>query len=362
MSMKMLTAAAWPMPRLRWSPAALRPRAGLVEKASAAVAILMLAATAAGPVLEQVAEPERTAQDAPIPAVGADPAAMSAGKETIVHAYVSQPFYLRSDLHLTRPNGTDMILKKLGWDGDALSPPIDGGARVVTWTGPFGTMVDFLHNKAVARLGVGAHGRKKPNGIIDEIATTGLLRGHAAPDKLKLTDMFERLEFTHGHNVLLYNGLMRLAGLSWGGARPYVGIGGGIAMPHVEVIFTGEKDKPWTSEYQLGGPAAQAIAGLEFRTGRVSYFVEYKLSWAWLTGAITGDHSLSWKNTPLATYLPKWMAEALVGFWELPGDMLRQNKRWRTGEEPKEGRFSTTLTANQLAAGVGYVWPRATSR
>ena len=149
-------------------------------------------------------------------------------------------------------------------------------------------MVDFLHNKAVARLGVGAHGRKKANGLIDEVETTGLLQGHPAPARLKLTDLFERLEFTHGHNVLLYNGLMRLGGLGWRGIRPYAGIGAGIAVPHVEVIFTGEKEKPWTNEYQFAGPAAQAVAGLEFRTGRVSYFLEYKLSWASISAAITG--------------------------------------------------------------------------
>ena len=354
--MKHLTVAAWPI-RAKFPALKVQP----LDKITATCAIVMLAAIAAAPVFEQVAEPERSIAETRAPAGASEPMTITAGKETIVSGYVSQPFYLRADLKLDRPDGTDITLKKLGWDGDALSPPIDGGGRVVTWTGPFGAMVDFLHNKAVARLGVGAHGRKKANGLIDEVETTGLLRGHPAPARLKLTDLFERLEFTHGHNVLLYNGLVRLGGLGWRGIRPYAGIGAGIAVPHVEVIFTGEKEKPWTNEYQFAGPAAQAFAGLEFRTGRVSYFLEYKLSWASISAAITGGHSVSWKQTALAVYLPKWMAEALVGLWELPGDLWRQNTRWRTGEQPKDGRFGTTLTANQIAAGVGYVWPRTTA-
>ena len=167
------------------------------------------------------------------------------GRETIAAGYAGAPFYHRSDLTLRQPNGTDMTLKRLGWDGDALYFPIDGGARVVRWNGSLGWMVDFMHNKAIARLGKGAHGREIKNGVVDHVETHGTLKGKPAPSPLRLTDLFNRLEFTHGHNTLMLTGLVRLMATSR--IRPYVGIGVGAAVPHVEVRFAGERR--WTNQY-----------------------------------------------------------------------------------------------------------------
>ena len=83
-------------------------------------------------------------------------------RETVVSAYAGPPWYYRSDVDLSRNYKTELSLKRLGWDGDALYFPIDGGARVVRWSGSFGTMIDFLHNKAVSRLGRGKSGRGGP--------------------------------------------------------------------------------------------------------------------------------------------------------------------------------------------------------
>lgn len=280
---------------------------------------------------DDAAAPEGTASSA-----GRAPAtarSQFAERETVVSFYVSQPFYNRSDVDMQRSDGTDIKLKQMGWDGDALMPPIDGGVRSMHWYGSTGFMIDFLHNKAVSRLGKGAHGRKIKNGVIEEVETQGTLKGQPAPTKLKLTDMFDRFEFTHGHNVLLLNGIVRFAGLS-PRIRPYAGLGAGFALPHVEVWFKGEKLENRTNEYQYAGSAAQAFAGLELRVGRMSYFIEYKLSWASIAGALTGEES--WKN------------------FNLPGDLLRQLMRWWRGEKAAYGNFSTTLTAHQVAGGVGF--------
>jgi hypothetical protein len=270
-------------------------------------------------------------------AATADPAtaASTPGREILISGYISQPLYRRSDVHMTRPDGTDVRLKALGWDGDALMFPIDGGIRSVEWWGSAGLMVDFLHNKAVARLGKGAHGRKIKNGIIEDVETEGTLAGKPAPSPVKLTDVFERLEFTHGHNVLLFTGLVRPPAFT-PRIRPSFGLGAGFALPHVEVWFPGGARDDRTSEYQYAGPAAQAVAGIEIRTGRMSYFLEYKLSWAHIAAALTGDES--W-----ADFL-------------LPGDLLRQFGRWWRGEEPRLGRIETTLFAQQAAFGAGYWW------
>ena len=74
----------------------------------------------------------------------------------------------------------------------------------------------------------------------------------------------------------------------------------------------------------------------------MSYFIEYKFSYGWIHGLLTGDKS--WKN------------------WNLPGDLLRQFTRWLKGAEPKTGRFNTTLGAHQIVVGAGYRATGHTSR
>ena len=311
-----------------------RPRARLLDAAAGLAGMAAVIASSLPGIMQQAGNVD---QPAAASAGRAEPAPTAAprflDREVVASFYISQPFYYRSDVHMQRNDGTDIKLKRMGWDGDAIMPPIDGGVRSMHWYGSSGFMIDFLHNKAVARLGKGAHGRKIKNGIIEEVETEGTLKGQPAPAKLKLTDLFDRFEFTHGHNVLLFNGILRFSGLS-PKVRPYVGAGAGVAVPHVEVWFKDEKLENRTNEYQYAGPAAQAFAGVEFRVGRLSYYIEYKFSWASITGALTGNES--WKN------------------FNLPGDLLRQLTAWWKGEKSAYGGFSTTLTAHQIAGGVGY--------
>lgn len=255
---------------------------------------------------------------------------------TLYAGYAGLPIYHRSDLHFKRRGGTDVLLKQLGWDGDAFYFPLDGGVRSVTWWSNAGFMIDFLHNKAIARLGRGAHGRKLSDPVVEEVEASGTIDGKPAPAKVKLTDVFDRFEFTHGHNMLFFTGLVRPLSFT-PRIVPYFGIGGGFALPHVESWKFSDPREDRTSEYQLAGPAAQAVAGIELRSGRVSYFVEYKFSLAWISGMLTGDES--WMN------------------FNMPGDLLRQFKRWVRSEPPRIGSFSTTLAAHQVVGGVGY-WAR----
>jgi lipid A oxidase len=282
---------------------------------------------------------------------------LHAGNETVASGYVGAPYYYRSDLHLNRPNGTDMTLRRLGWDGDAFYFPIDGGARVIRWSGALGVMVDFLHNKAITRLGKGTHGRKIENGVVEDVETTGTLEGKPAPSPLHLTDLLDRLEFTHGHNVLLLTGLARMAPLTLN-IRPYLGFGFGAAVPHVEVRFTGESSENWTNEYQYAGPAFQILAVLELRLGRASYFVECKFFWSSISAALTNGKSWSLKDLH-SSWLPRWFVEPFSGLSEMPGDLWHQFTRWWNGEAPLEGNFTTHLAAHEIVVGAGYVWPGA---
>lgn len=327
-------------------PGAQRLDRPTLDRPAAAAAIVLLA-VAYGHVWQSAApvpdtRPATRAEGAPGTAPGGDePIGPYTGREVLVAGYIGAPWYYRSDVRLERPDGTDVTLKRLGWDGDALYFPIDGGVRAVEWNGSFGTMVDFLHNKAIARLGKGAHGRKLANPVVETVAAEGRIKGQPAPAAIKLTDLLERLEFTHGHNMLFYNGMMRLAALA-PGVRPYLGLGAGVAVPHVEVWFPGESKDTKTNEYQHAGPAVQAVAGLELRVGRASYFLEYKFSYAWIRAALTGDKS--WKN------------------FNMPGDLLRQVERWWRGEPARHGRVSTTLAAHQILIGGGYWFNRGWSQ
>lgn len=269
-----------------------------------------------------------------------------AEREIVVSGYAGAPYYYRSDVHLTRPGGTDVTLKDLGWDGDPFYFPIDGGLRSVHWSGSRGIMLDFLHNKAIARTGKGSHGRTISNGVIEEVEASGALKGQPAPGRIKLTDMFERLEFTHGHNVLLLTPVARLSSLT-PRLRPYLGVGAGIAVPHVEVRFAGEPRETRTNEYQLTGAAWQLLAGIELRSGRGSYYLEYKFTWAGISALLTGGEAE--KNLDLPS---------ILGVLEGPGDLYRQFVAWWRGDEPAQGRLATHLSSHQVFIGAGYVWPR----
>jgi hypothetical protein len=259
--------------------------------------------------------------------------AEAGGHDDVFAFFVGNPIYYRSTLALQRPGGTDLELKGIGWDGDALYFPIDGGVRWMRWYGQAGFMLEHLHNKAIARLGRGAHGRRLRYPTVEEVAASGTLKGEPAPARIRLADLFDRLEFTHGHNMLFGAGLLKLAS-PLAMVRPYLGLGGGVAFPHTEVWFKGEAKGERTYEYQYAGPAAQGVAGLELKVGRASYFLEYKFSYAWISGALTGTRS--WAD------------------WDVFGDLWRQFRRWQRGEKPKHGAFQTTLGAHQILLGIGY--------
>ncbi len=305
------------------------------EQLASLAAMLMLVASHSATWMAS----EPGAVDGPVPvataATEARRTAGTPGREILIAGYAGGPLYHRSDVHLTRPGGTDLTLKQMGWDGDMLYFPIDGGIRSVEWWGSLGFMVDFLHNKAVPRLGKGAHGRKLSNPVVETVDAEGIIDGKPAPSRILLTDVIERFEFTHGHNTLIFTGLVRPFAIT-PKVRPYFGAGFGFAIPHVEVWFPGGAKDDRTNEYQYAGPAAQGLAGIELRKGNWSYFLEYKLMWASIEGALTGD-------------------ESFLNFM-LPGDLARQFLRWWNGEEPRLGRFETTLTAHTVVGGAGYWW------
>jgi len=238
------------------------------------------------------------------------------GGETLIAAYAGSPYTYASDLRIARP-GTDMTVHGIDWEGKAFDDPIYYGVRVARWftDSRIGTMIDFTHSKAYAPLE-------------QEVKLSGTKDGAALPPQAKIGDLFHKLEFTHGHNMLTLNMLWRLPALG-SFISPYVGVGVGAALPHTEVQLKGVRGR--TYEYQYVGPAAQVLIGIEVRVPRLSYFAEYKFTAA--------SYSAPLENRE--------------GSW-LPLDLWHQAWRWMSGQPPEGGWATTTLVSHQAIGGMGF--------
>ena len=145
-----------------------------------------------------------------------------------------------------------------GWDGASFEMPPYYGVRATYWLDmnpAFGLSLEFTHAKVKA----------------DPVP---------AP--------FTTLEFTDGINFLTLNGIYRH---DLGTAlTPYVGVGAGLSIPHVEVSAPGTPD---TREYQITGAAVQAFVGADYRiTQNWSAFAEYKFSYGQVDADLQAGGSL----------------------------------------------------------------------
>lgn len=284
------------------------PGFSALDRAAAIAAAALITVAAAMP---QERDAELTGARA---AGSADFARALPGRETAIGAYLGAPYHYPSDFKLTRPDGGKLTLKDVEWYTRPFDNPLYYGARVQRWfeNGRTGTMIDFLHSKAYSPF------EQTPK-------MEGTLDGQPAPDGKKIGDLFKKLEFTHGHNMLTFNGLMRFANFS-PRVLPYVGIGAGVSLPHSEMHY--EKDPARTYEYQYTGPTAQVLFGLEFRTRTGAVFLEYKFTIADYRAPVTHRD----------------------GSW-LPLDLWAQFSRWRSGEAPPGGWGETRLSSHQVIGG-----------
>jgi len=295
------------------------PRRGVAGASllSSLSGIAAMAAIIAATVLPDPHDPTQSHEDADARARAAlEEQVRYKGGETLIAAYTGSPYTYASDLHITRP-GTDMTVHGIDWEGKAFDDPIYYGVRVARWLSGsrIGTMIDFTHSKAYAPLE-------------QEVPLSGTSEGAALPPRAKIGDVFHKLEFTHGHNMLTFNLLWRLPSIG-SFVSPYVGFGLGAALPHTEVQLKGVRGR--TYEYQYVGPAAQVLIGVELRVPRLSYFAEYKLTAASYRAPLQNREGSA-----------------------LPLDLLNQFQRWWSGEPPVGGWASTTLVSHQAIGGMGF--------
>ena len=245
--------------------------------------------------------------------VPASSTALYPGSETDFGAYLGAPYHYPSDFHLKNGTKTDLTLKQVEWFTNPFQNPLYYGVRIQRWLegGRFGGMLDFTHSKAYAPMQ-------------KETDFEGTLDGKPAPAKAKVGEHFDKLEWSHGHNMLTLNGLLRLPSL--GIISPYAGLGAGVLLPHSE--FHLRSDASRTYEYQYAGPVGQLVFGLEFRLAKGSVFVEYKFTLADYWNPLSGRD----------------------GSW-LPLDLWNQFSRWWSGAEPRDGWAGARITSHQIIGG-----------
>ncbi|MEL6748213.1 MAG: hypothetical protein AAFO79_10430 [Pseudomonadota bacterium] len=210
-------------------------------------------------------------------------------RESVLGAYSGVAYTHPSDTLEERPGAGTLALDDVEWIGLPYRNPIYYGARVAHWFQglPVGGMVDFIHAKAVARNDQTVTVRERD------------VQGTTVPERsATLEQVYDKLEFSHGHNLLMLTGLVRLP-FATARLSPYVGAGVGGSIPHVEIQRAGTEAR--TYGYQLSGWAAQGLVGVELRLQGNSVFIEYKFSFSPYRPALK-DGQGGTLSTDLATH------------------------------------------------------------
>ncbi len=209
--------------------------------------------------------------------------------EIALSAYGGKAWNSDADLRLKQPGGTDLKLSGVELDDKSFELPIYYGLRGTYWfppadaddetarLGTWGLMLDFTHPKAIA----------DEDQVVNQQGTRG---GAPVSGSFPVSQSIESYELSHGHNLLTLNALHRwLPAGRRGWLQPYVGVGAGLAYPHVEAVVNGVE----TNGYQLAGWTAQGLAGVSADlTGSLSAFLEYKLNWADVDADLDGGGSI----------------------------------------------------------------------
>jgi lipid A oxidase len=200
-----------------------------------------------------------------------------------IYGGISESF--DSDVTLVQPNGTNLKLYDVPWEGKSFVSPPYWGARGIYWFDAhpnWGIMIDYNHAKIYSDLGA-------------TVKVSGTRNGVPLNGKDRVNNTFDILEFTDGLNEIYLGGTYRWQHLRW---TPYAGFGVGLSFPHVEIRRTGTRIR--TFEYQITGVAVEGLVGLEYAiTPRLSAFGDYKLSFSSNDADVKGGGTLDtdvWTN------------------------------------------------------------------
>jgi hypothetical protein len=161
------------------------------------------------------------------PALVADPA--SAEFQAALYGGFSESF--DSDITLNQPNGTNLRLNSVPWDGASFDDPPYWGARGIYWLDShpnWGLMVDYHHAKVIAEQGA-------------IVGVSGTRDGIAVGPRDRVGNTFDIMEFTDGLNQIFAGAMYRWEHQRW---TPHVGFGVGASVPHVEVRTPDRQSAP----------------------------------------------------------------------------------------------------------------------
>jgi len=196
----------------------------------------------------------------------------AAHPEFVVSAFGGVALTENNDLRLQQSGGTDLTFHNVSYKGKDFQSPPYYGARLMCFHSEqshWGFGVEFFHAKLYLNTE-------------DTVRVTGTRPGKSVDDFERVGDTINSFNLSHGLNFLtadaIYRGLPGERGKDFlGRFQPYVGVGVGAVIPHVESIVGGVGYE----KYQWHGPGVQAFAGTNFDlTRHWSLFAEYKFSYA----------------------------------------------------------------------------------
>jgi lipid A oxidase len=198
-----------------------------------------------------------------------------------------------SDLDLRQSGGTDLTFHDVPFEGRDFEAPPYYGARLLWFpsdTSHWGFGAEFFHMKMYAQTDSSVH-------------VTGRRNGVGVNDNERIDNTIESFSLSHGLNYALGDIVYR-----WqpgnrgedflGHLEPYVGVGLGATIPHVESNVGGN----FHEEYQFHGPGVEGLAGMNVAlTRHIGLMFEYKFTYSNLDSLDIPGGSI--EVTPLTHHL-----------------------------------------------------------
>lgn len=177
-----------------------------------------------------------------------------------------------SDVDLHQSGGTDLAYRDVAFEGRDFETPPFYGARLLYFPSEqshWGFGAEFFHIKLYAQTDETTH-------------VTGRRNGLPVDGNERIDDTLQQFSLSHGLNYALgdivYRWLPGQRGEDFlGHLEPYVGLGLGASIPHVETEVNGN----FHEEYQFRGPGVQGLAGVNVNlTKHVGLLFEYKFTYS----------------------------------------------------------------------------------
>lgn len=177
-----------------------------------------------------------------------------------------------SDLRLQQKGGTDLTFRDVSFEGRDFEDPPYYGARALWFPSEdshWGFGAEFFHMKMYAQTDA-------------TVPVSGRRGGIGVNGRERVADTIQAFSLSHGLNYALGDIVYR-----WqpgrrgedflGHLTPYLGVGLGAVIPHVESTVGGRSREG----YQLHGPGVEGLAGLNISlTPHLGLMLEYKFTYA----------------------------------------------------------------------------------